>query len=94
MIKRLPLVPCKLYNLHTLLLSDCSHRTKLLEDIGKLVNLHHFVITNTYLKEFPKQIAKLQNLQKLSNLIVSKKLDGLKVVEIGKFPFYKGSILP
>ncbi|KAJ1426958.1 Virus X resistance protein-like, coiled-coil domain [Sesbania bispinosa] len=91
-IKKLPSVTCKLYNLQTLLLSDCWKLTELPEDMGELVNLRHLDISGTALKEMPTQIIRLQNLQSLSNFIVSEQHDGVKVSELGKFPHLQGKL--
>nr|KYP59764.1 Putative disease resistance RPP13-like protein 1 [Cajanus cajan] len=91
-IERLPDATCKLYNLQTLLLSKCWLLTELPEKIGNLVNLRHLDITDTELKEIPVQIAELKNLQTLSNFVVSKQQDGLKISELRKFPHLQGKL--
>ena len=91
-IERLPYATCKLYNLQTLLLFNCGNLTELPKDMGKLVNLRHLDIRGTVLKEMPVQIAKLTNLQILSNFVVSKQHDGLKIAELGKFPDLHGNL--
>lgn len=85
-IERLPDTTYKLQNLQTLLLSKCWLLTELPKKIGNLVNLFNLDISGTKLKEMPVQIAGLKNLQTLSNFVVSKQQDGLKVSELGKFP--------
>ncbi|CAL5201468.1 unnamed protein product [Lathyrus oleraceus] len=91
-IERLPSETCKLYNLQFLLLAGCEKLTELPEDIGKLVNLRHLDVSGTALREMPVQIAKLENLQFLSDFVVSKHNDGLKVAELGKFPHLHGKL--
>jgi len=86
MIERLPSATCKLYNLQVLLLAGCRRLIELPEDMGKLVNLRHLDISDTALREMPVQIAKLENLHTLSDFVVSKHKDGLKLAELGKFP--------
>ncbi|KAJ1426992.1 Leucine-rich repeat domain superfamily [Sesbania bispinosa] len=58
----------------------------------KLVNLRHLDISGTGLKEFPVQITRLQNLQSLSNFIVSEQHDGVKVAQLGKFRHLQGKL--
>ncbi|CAJ2638855.1 unnamed protein product [Trifolium pratense] len=91
-IERLPSETCKLYNLQFLLLAGCRRLIELPEDIGKLVNLIHLDVSDSALREMPVQIAKLKNLQTLSDFVVSKHSDGLKVAELGKFPQLQGKL--
>ncbi|KAI9074153.1 hypothetical protein K1719_043868 [Acacia pycnantha] len=71
-IRRLPDEAFTLYNLQTLLLSNCEYFNELSEKIEKLINLHHLDISGTALKEMPTQVTKLQNLQSLSTFVVGK----------------------
>ncbi|XP_058745131.1 putative disease resistance RPP13-like protein 1 [Vicia villosa] len=91
-IEWLPSETCNLYNLQFLLLGGCKRLTKLPEDMGKLVNLHHLDVSDTALKKMPVQIAKLENLHTLSDFVVSKHNDGLKVAELGNFPHLHGKL--
>ncbi|CAK8564612.1 unnamed protein product [Lathyrus sativus] len=91
-IERLPSETCNLYNLQFLLLGGCKRLTELPEDMGKLVNLHHLDVSDTSLKKMPVQIAKLENLHTLSDFVVSKHNDGLKVADLGKFPNLHGKL--
>ncbi|XP_027343086.1 putative disease resistance RPP13-like protein 1 [Abrus precatorius] len=91
-IERLPSKTCKLYNLQTLLLSNCKYLTELPKDMGKLVNLRHLDISGTELREMPAQIATLQSLQTLSDFIVGEHRDGLKIVELSKFPHLQANL--
>ncbi|XP_058784880.1 putative disease resistance RPP13-like protein 1 [Vicia villosa] len=81
----------KLINLYYLDASNTALR-EMPEDMGKLVNLRYLDISDTVLREMPIQIAKLQNLHTLSDFVVSKHNDGLKVAELGKFPNLHGKL--
>ncbi|XP_027190772.2 putative disease resistance RPP13-like protein 1 [Cicer arietinum] len=91
-IEKLPSATCKLYNMQTLLLTNCANITELPKDMGNLVNLCHLDIRGTLLKEMHVEITKLQNLQTLSNFIVNKQHDGLKIAQLGKFPHLQGNL--
>ncbi|XP_057744611.1 putative disease resistance RPP13-like protein 1 [Arachis stenosperma] len=66
---------CKLYNLQTLKLEDCSMLTMLPNGMYKLVNLRHLDIRGTPLKEMPKGMGKLKQLHILSKFVVGKQED-------------------
>ncbi|XP_039687452.1 putative disease resistance protein At3g14460 isoform X3 [Medicago truncatula] len=91
-IERLSSATCKLYNLQFLLLAGCRRLIELPEDMGKLVNLRLLDVSDTALREMPVQIAKLENLHTLSDFVVSKHKDGLKLSELGKFPHLHGKL--
>ncbi|RHN65658.1 putative P-loop containing nucleoside triphosphate hydrolase, leucine-rich repeat domain, L [Medicago truncatula] len=92
MIGRLPSETCKLYNLQTLLLTNCWNLTNLPKDMGKLVSLRHLDIRGTQLKEMPVQLSKLENLQTLSSFVVSKQDIGLKIADLGKYFHLQGRL--
>ncbi|WMV55816.1 hypothetical protein MTR67_049201, partial [Solanum verrucosum] len=64
-IKRLPDSVCGLYNLETLLLSDCYKLEELPLQMEKLINLRHLDISNTLILEMPLHLSKLKSLQVL-----------------------------
>ncbi|GAB4841354.1 hypothetical protein Ancab_022082 [Ancistrocladus abbreviatus] len=57
---------CTLYNLQTLLLTECERLQKLPTAIGNLKQLQHLDVSNTKIKELPVSICTLCNLQTLS----------------------------
>ncbi|QHO48786.1 Putative disease resistance RPP13-like protein [Arachis hypogaea] len=82
----------KLVNLRHLAIDYCWALTKLPEEMGKLVNLRCLDIEGTKLQEMSVEIAKLENLQTLSDFIVSKQQHGLKLAEMRKFPHLQGQL--
>ncbi|KAI9086872.1 hypothetical protein K1719_031195 [Acacia pycnantha] len=91
-IRRLPDEAFTLYNLQTLLLSNCKYFNELSEKIEKLINLRHLDINGTALKEMPTQVAKLHNLQSLSTFVVGKQPDGLGIKELKRLPHLQGKL--
>ena len=71
-ITKVPDSACSLYNLQTLLLSNCPHLTALPANIGNLTNLRHVDVSETKLSEMPLGFKRLTSLQVLKNFVVSK----------------------
>ncbi|KAL6327686.1 hypothetical protein AAG906_022626 [Vitis piasezkii] len=91
-IKMLPNSVGHLYNLQTLILSDCWRLTKLPVVIGGLINLRHIDISGTsQLQEMPFKISNLTNLQTLSKYIVGKN-DNSRIRELKNLQDLRGKL--
>ena len=80
-----------LYNLQTLILSNCEFLIQLPRPIGNLVNLRHLDISYTNFPEMATQICRLQYLRTLTVFIVGKQ-DGLSIRDLRKFPYLLGKL--
>ncbi|XP_028224399.1 putative disease resistance RPP13-like protein 1 isoform X2 [Glycine soja] len=90
-IKTLPESLCNLYNLQTLVLSDCDKLTRLPTDMQNLINLCHLHIDGTDIREMPRGMGMLSHLQHLDFFIVGKhKENGIK--ELGTLSNLHGSL--
>ncbi|ESW06640.1 hypothetical protein PHAVU_010G064700 [Phaseolus vulgaris] len=76
---------CNLYNLQTLKLSWCLNLTKLPSAMQNLANLRHLEIFKTSIKEMPKRMGKLNQIQKLDLYIVGKHKEN-SIKELGGLP--------
>ncbi|KAH0746910.1 hypothetical protein KY285_008567 [Solanum tuberosum] len=81
-IEKLPDSVCGLYNLETLLLSDCDYLKELPLQIEKLINLRHLDISNTWLLKTPLHLSKLNSLQVLMGAKFF--LGGLRMEDLGE----------
>ncbi|XP_057433329.1 putative disease resistance RPP13-like protein 1 [Lotus japonicus] len=91
-IKCLPDSIFKLYNLQTLILSNCECLTHLPAKIGNLVSLRHLDLSDTNLVEMPAQICRLQELRTLTVFVIGRKEDGLSIAELSNFPYLQGKL--
>ncbi|XP_057432661.1 putative disease resistance RPP13-like protein 1 [Lotus japonicus] len=91
-IKCFPNSIFKLYNLQTLILSNCKFRTHLPGKIGNLVSLRHLDVSNTKLVEMPAQICRLQELRTLTVFVIGRQVDGLSIAELSNFPYLHGKL--
>ncbi|KAL5540720.1 hypothetical protein UlMin_045032 [Ulmus minor] len=90
-VKEIPDSICTLYNLQTLLLSECEQLAQLPTKLAALVNLRHLDIRGTPLKEMPHQMCKMRSLHTLSNFVLGKN-DGWRIKELGELLLLEGSL--
>ncbi|KAH1223513.1 putative disease resistance RPP13-like protein 1 [Glycine max] len=88
-IESLPDETFMLYNLQTLILSDCEFLIQLPPQIGNLVNLRHLDISDTNLQEMPAQICRLQDLRTLTVFILGRQL---RIKDLRKLPYLHGKL--
>ncbi|PON49733.1 hypothetical protein TorRG33x02_316670, partial [Trema orientale] len=91
-IQEIPHSICTMYNLHTLLLSDCKNLTRLPKDMGKLINLRHLETTGTQLVEMPPQMGNLKQLQTLSDFILSDNVNSSSIKELAELQQLRGEL--
>ncbi|KAG5531050.1 hypothetical protein RHGRI_025865 [Rhododendron griersonianum] len=90
-INQLPESVCTLYNLETLLLSNCYLLTTLPAELVKLISLRHLNLSGTNLKEMPMHISRLKDLQQLTAFVVGK-CTGSGINELKEFHSLRGTI--
>ena len=89
-IETLPESLCNLFNLQTLKLAFCSKLTQLAIAMQNLVNLCHLEILGSPIKEMPKRMGKLNQLQELDLYIVGRHEEN-SIKELGGLPNLCGS---
>ena len=93
-ITELPPKTSSLYNMQTLLLSNCSLLSKLPEDFEELTNLRHLdVRRSTQITKLPPNFGKLKNLQMLTNFLVGEpNSQSSKISELGGLSCLRGEL--
>ncbi|XP_062112825.1 putative disease resistance RPP13-like protein 1 [Humulus lupulus] len=82
-VTKLPDSICTIYNLETLVLSNCHNLSCLPPKIGNLIKLLHLDIRNSPLKEMPDNMCKLIDLESLSDFVLGND-GGSNVKELGE----------
>ncbi|KAK3188561.1 hypothetical protein Dsin_028122 [Dipteronia sinensis] len=92
MIRTLPETASSLFNLQTLILSNCSRLVKLPSKIENMCNLQHLDIRGTRLREMPLGMKELKDLQTLTNFTVGKDGAGCALEDLKNFKFLQGGL--
>ncbi|KAL5565699.1 hypothetical protein UlMin_028863 [Ulmus minor] len=71
-VRELPHSVGTLYNLQTLLLSDCKNLSRLPSNLGSLINLHHLDTRGSPLEGMPPKMCNLKKLHTLTNFVLGK----------------------
>ncbi|KAG5555797.1 hypothetical protein RHGRI_006440 [Rhododendron griersonianum] len=90
-INQLPKSVCTLYNLETLLLTNCHLLTTLPAELVKLISLRYLGLSGTNLNEMPMNISRLKDLQQLTAFAMGK-CSGSGINELKEFHRLCGTI--
>ncbi|CAN6692934.1 unnamed protein product [Malus baccata var. baccata] len=91
-IHKLPDAVCSLYNLQTLLVSDCTYLAELPTDLRRLINLRHLDFRRTKIKKMPPHMGKLKDLQTFEGEFVLSKDVGGNIDELKGFQHLRGNL--
>ncbi|RXH84768.1 hypothetical protein DVH24_033052 [Malus domestica] len=91
-IHKLPDTVCSLYNLQTLLVSNCRYLAELPTDLRKLINLRHLDFKGTKIKKMPPHMGKLKDLQTFGGEFVLSKDAGGYIDELKGFHHLSGNL--
>ncbi|KAL5543808.1 hypothetical protein UlMin_007592 [Ulmus minor] len=89
-VEKLPDSVGTLYNLQTLLLSNCDRLTQLPSNMGRLINLHHLDTRGSPLEEMPPHMCNLTKLQTLTDFVVGK--HGSSIRDLGTLHDLNGEL--
>ncbi|RVW49110.1 putative disease resistance protein RGA1 [Vitis vinifera] len=81
-IHKLPESIGMLFNLQTLMLSNCNFLSEVPSEIGKLINLRYFDISKTKLEGMPMGINRLKDLQVLTTFVVGWKHAAARIKDL------------
>ncbi|RVX13424.1 Disease resistance protein RGA2 [Vitis vinifera] len=81
-IHKLPESIGMLFNLQTLMLSNCNFLSEVPSEIGKLINLRYFDISKTKLEGMPMGINRLKDLQVLTTFVVGWKHTAARIKDL------------
>ena len=84
---------CTLFNLQTLLLSNCRNLTQLPTNMGSLINLRHLDIADTPLIEMPPLMCNMKDLQTLPYFVLSGEHGGSRIKELRELKHLQGTLV-
>ncbi|PON74398.1 NB-ARC domain containing protein, partial [Parasponia andersonii] len=97
-VERIPDSICTLYNLQTMLLSNCDQLTQLPKNMKRLINLRHLDTSYSPLEEMPLGMCSLKNMQTLTDFVLGKVTDNERkpgfasIKELGELHHLQGKL--